>query len=303
MNTQTHYLYKITNLVNGKVYIGVTVNPAARKSQHFCYPSSERLVNKAVSKYGKGSFSFEILCVGSREYIYELEAKAILAFNSMGISGWGYNISAGGDSGSYPNREPVDKRSDDTPRYVSGFWFPSKRSALRALDWGVGKYNSRAKKGTLGEITIEFKRSDDYPTFVAGFWFPNKRVALSSLAISEGTFYKRKKLKTLGSEDLKVKGSAVGQGVYYLGFWFPNISLASDIYRLSPSHMRRCMLQGRYEVDRNVIKPYPKRAYVVHGKSYPDLKIASDDLGIPYNTLRAKFYKQNEGYSYDFSFE
>lgn len=98
MQEEVHYLYKITNLVNGKLYIGVTNNPTQRKAQHFTKVKKERPVNKAVKKYGKESFTFEVLCIGTRDYIYDLEQKAISAYNSL-VTGHGYNISVGGMGG------------------------------------------------------------------------------------------------------------------------------------------------------------------------------------------------------------
>ena len=58
-------VYKITNLVNGKVYIGSSVNIKSRKWKHFYSLSHNKHQNqhlqRAYNKYGKENFSFEIL--------------------------------------------------------------------------------------------------------------------------------------------------------------------------------------------------------------------------------------------------
>jgi group I intron endonuclease len=57
-------IYKITNLINDKFYIGSSVNLTARKSQHryrFRKNKVNSIIKFAVLKYGVESFKFEIL--------------------------------------------------------------------------------------------------------------------------------------------------------------------------------------------------------------------------------------------------
>jgi predicted GIY-YIG superfamily endonuclease len=51
-------IYKIENLINGKKYIGQSVNPNYRFSQH---KFGDSAISKAIKKYGESNFSFEIL--------------------------------------------------------------------------------------------------------------------------------------------------------------------------------------------------------------------------------------------------
>lgn len=55
-------IYKITNKLNGKIYIGQSINPFKRFKQH-CYNTQiyKSLINEAINKYGKENFLFEIL--------------------------------------------------------------------------------------------------------------------------------------------------------------------------------------------------------------------------------------------------
>ena len=56
-----YYLYKITNLLNNKNYIGVTNrNPEERFTEHK-KPSSKSFIGKAIQSNVIDNFSFEVL--------------------------------------------------------------------------------------------------------------------------------------------------------------------------------------------------------------------------------------------------
>ena len=55
------YLYKITNIINNKKYIGITNNYKKRWSNHRCGNSKNMVIAKAIKKYGKENFLFEII--------------------------------------------------------------------------------------------------------------------------------------------------------------------------------------------------------------------------------------------------
>jgi len=90
------YLYQITNLINGKIYIGQTNNITKRWSNHRCGNAPHQVISKAIQKYGKENFKFEVLYKNVPiEEINELEIKTIKEKDCRVPKG--YNVTEGGD--------------------------------------------------------------------------------------------------------------------------------------------------------------------------------------------------------------
>lgn len=102
-------IYKITNLVNGKIYIGQSINIDKRIKEHFWKASNEKdisynsALHLAIRKYGKENFQWEILEECKVDNIDEREKFYIKEYNSLTPNG--YNILSGGQAKrSEPNR-------------------------------------------------------------------------------------------------------------------------------------------------------------------------------------------------------
>lgn len=54
-------IYKITNTINGKIYIGQSNNPKSRFNQHMNKNSSSKSISEDVDKYGIEAFTLEII--------------------------------------------------------------------------------------------------------------------------------------------------------------------------------------------------------------------------------------------------
>lgn len=89
-------IYKITNQVNGKVYIGQSVHIKQRWSQH-CADSVKgtTLLYQAMREYGIKNFSFEVIEECSLEQLNEREVYWIAYYDSFNKEK-GYNMTPGG---------------------------------------------------------------------------------------------------------------------------------------------------------------------------------------------------------------
>ena len=92
---KTGCIYKIENLVNGKVYIGLTVSLVKRWSSHRSGMSGSVLLINAMNKYGLDNFSFSVIednlvesCLSDREIYW-------IKFYDSYLSG--YNMTEGGE--------------------------------------------------------------------------------------------------------------------------------------------------------------------------------------------------------------
>ena len=191
------YLYKITNNVNGKVYIGMTKNPEVRMKQHLEWspPPTVSAIRGAVEKYGRENFTFTILCIGERSYIVDLEERAIAAYSSIEN---GYNIRSGGeDCGS---GHSIRHRSDWEPVYARGFWFPNNGIAKKVLGITDANFYKWKREGTLGDVRQVRKDSLEKPIYVGGFWFDTITRASSKLRLKRKTIWARVKRGTVEQE-------------------------------------------------------------------------------------------------------
>lgn len=96
-------IYKITNKLNNKAYIGQSKHIEQRWKEHQQL-SRKSLIHKAIEKYGINNFTFEILEECSVDELDEREIYWIKVYNTFEN---GYNLTRGGNSGFSYNIETV----------------------------------------------------------------------------------------------------------------------------------------------------------------------------------------------------
>lgn len=90
-------VYKITNLINGKSYIGQTVRPIrVRFLQHCKSRSHSVALSKAIQKYGQNNFTYEVLFTAlDKSELSPKEIQLIAELNTVAPNG--YNLTEGGE--------------------------------------------------------------------------------------------------------------------------------------------------------------------------------------------------------------
>lgn len=102
-------IYKTTNLINGKIYIGKD------KHNNDKYLGSGKILKQAIAKYGRDNFVKEVIeeCEDEKTWL-EREVYWIDYFNSIKE---GYNIALGGNGGdtisNNPNKDEIRKRHSE----------------------------------------------------------------------------------------------------------------------------------------------------------------------------------------------
>lgn len=128
------YVYLITNLINQKQYIGITNNYIKRWANHISKQpkNREQVIHRAINKYGKENFKFEILFENlSVEEASEKEIQLIKEYKTK--VPYGYNVADGGfygalgitrpgylNSNAHLSKKEVEyiRNHNDEPEYV-----------------------------------------------------------------------------------------------------------------------------------------------------------------------------------------
>jgi group I intron endonuclease len=96
-----HYIYRITNTENKKVYIGQTNNPNLRWSQHKSnakYNRGNQVITRAITKYGTEKFEFEVIATCLTQEDTDIAEEIVINQFDSRNKAIGYNVDAGGNT-------------------------------------------------------------------------------------------------------------------------------------------------------------------------------------------------------------
>ncbi len=133
-------VYKITNKINGKMYIGASINIKSRKKDHFKRETSKRFdgrmpLYREMDHYGRENFSFDILEETSLEMLSEREEFFISKYDSVAN---GYNQSY--------KAEPM--RDDEI----------KKRHGKRLSDWNKEQWQNEEYRRERSKRSSEYQK-------------------------------------------------------------------------------------------------------------------------------------------------
>ena len=106
------YVYKITNTINNKSYIGISIHePEKRRIKEHLSGRGNRVIANAIKKYGKDAFTYEILEENVfDEFLPDLEVAYIANYNT--VAPHGYNLDSGGGGAGSPSEDTLRKMSE-----------------------------------------------------------------------------------------------------------------------------------------------------------------------------------------------
>jgi group I intron endonuclease len=183
-------IYKVTNNVNGKIYIGQTIQGIVRrKAEHKCHANTHRSNSpfaKAIRKYGVEQFSWEVLHIATTlEELNEKEIFYIEHCNST-TKGHGYNVEEGG-------KQPITPlRGEDHPMYGKTHSEESKRKMSesgmgisRPKPEGFAEKLSKAKSQTWLVTTPE---GEELTVVNLSKWCKERNVSRNAIKRPNGTY-------------------------------------------------------------------------------------------------------------------
>jgi len=162
-------IYKVTNLVNNKIYIGQTKNLKERQRTHLKSANGTRsnmIFHKAIRKYGIDNFKWEILYKGE-ELIDEIEVYFIHYFNSHCSNGYGYNCSYGKSNKGFKHSEEyklnLSIRMEGNTINLGRKRSPEEIERLRLYNLGskrTEEVKARMNKDKIKQFIYEFTNHD-----------------------------------------------------------------------------------------------------------------------------------------------
>lgn len=137
-----HYIYKITDNLNNKVYIGQTNNDKQRWRQHkhLSGKNPVQYIHRAMKKYGIEKFIYQIIDFANNQWQADcLEINYIDQYDSRNVEK-GYNLSPGGDKvwnrGLPKEQQPMygKKQSEYQKKKLSEF-HTGKKKKPHTAEW------------------------------------------------------------------------------------------------------------------------------------------------------------------------
>lgn len=158
-------IYKITNKINGKVYIGQTITSLERRWIQHCSDSKKKSKNMAIiiaiQKYGKENFTIEqIDTANTRTELDQKEAYWIKYYNSLSPNG--YNLTTGGIH--YEFSDETRKKISNANKGDKNYWYGKRFSTEhknKIKNKMIGRVFTEEWKQKISESCKGRKLSDD----------------------------------------------------------------------------------------------------------------------------------------------
>lgn len=277
-DANVHCVYKITNLVNKKIYIGRTKKPlTSRLSGHFSNKSNCIYLKNAIKKYGKENFVIEPIIFCEEKDVKYYESYLIGLHNSTDKSK-GYNILA------------------DTSRGIISQSLEHREKKSKSLKEHY-KHNASKTKG-------KENKAKQQPVYAKGFVFPSRKLCSKVLKITVQTFNRMLKRREIWYLDAPYTPY---QEAYNLQQY--EIKEADKRFKLEQEKLRKQVraLEVRENSSKRLKTKNPafhsgkhirQRRISIHGVEYASIRVASELSGFTKRQIEKRLKKQVGGFIY-----
>lgn len=162
-------IYKYTNKINDKVYIGKTKTTLSKRINHHRYKvrkESTSHFHNALRKYGEENFLIEVLIECNNDVLDQMEIKFIKEFNSNQRK-YGYNLTLGGDGGDTfsllteeAKRIKIEKHRSQNVQGISSLMEKGKHVTASLSEEAQERWSTNFRE-SMHNISIR-KKSGDY---------------------------------------------------------------------------------------------------------------------------------------------
>lgn len=231
-----YYIYKIENLQNHKIYIGLTNNIARRRSRHFtdlkCNRHDNHFLQKEFNIYGEDNFIFTVEFKGdiSEKEIGQKEQEFIKKYDSYKN---GYNQNEGGNFG--PSNGGSRLTQSDIYNICAALEFCSRPGGVLSKIFNISLATvSRIKKEiNHNQYINEYKKMP-----------LEKRKAIYKIFCESSDFYEKKVSQTI----IKSKRHLTKEQVFMILYNFENKVVSrkkmTKLVNVSSSYTLDCIKKG-----------------------------------------------------------
>lgn len=287
-------LYLVTNTVNRKVYIGITVGDLnSRLNQHFAAARRGRksAFMNAINKYGKAAFSIELLSdnAGTYDELQDQEVREIVRRDSIRN---GYNTAQGGSIGT---GKQLTVAGQTFPSYLAAAAHFGVDPQVMAMRLGRLKWTPEESVGLVAKEWV----GKEIPVCVARVTYPSINQAAAAHNIDYKLVHERLKRRgwtieqAFGISNAPDSSRFAGISVSAFGLIFKSYGECARHYGIkAPSLLKRLTeKQESIEVAIRHLQSKPKagsqpKPISAFGISYTSMTELAEQLGLNVNSVR-----------------
>lgn len=157
------YIYRITNIITNKCYVGITEDYPRRMKKHIKDLNSNKhhsyKLQEAWNRYGSDKFEWTVREVNITKYddLYDYEIAEIKKYDSYNN---GYNCNSGGRVSDWKQKV----KNEDIVKFLCVQWKYGNgygKTCEEIFGWSKGTASSAKRKVRFVDANIEFENMDD----------------------------------------------------------------------------------------------------------------------------------------------